>query len=374
MHGTVVPVSTTTPREIVEPAAAGIHAGRLDVLLERVRQDVDHGPLPSAQIAVARNGHVVAFATFGDATPTTRYITQSAGRPLLAACVWKLMSDGQLDIDAPVASVIPEFGANGKDVVTFRHVLTHTGGFPMAPIRFAAMRDRTQRLEAMARWRLDWQPGTKLQYHLTSAAWVVADAIEAITGLPLRDYLRTAISEPLGLDIELGVPVERQRATVAPIVAIGDVPDGWEPDPWGPWFFRDPEALAAGEPSHTICSTALDTVLLFQAMYHGDVFDPDVIAFATSRVVEMPITGAYGGHGEVVAKGLFVNVEGPPTASPATGGHGGAPSSLTWHDPEVDLSVAFYTNGYPPTGYDVGRSGRNRSTVISTLAGDALSD
>jgi CubicO group peptidase (beta-lactamase class C family) len=109
-------------------------------------------------------------------------------------------------------------------------------------------------------------------------------------------------------------------------------------------------------------------------MYHGDVFDPDVIAFATSRVVEMPITGAYGGHGEVVAKGLFVNIEGPPTASPATWGHGGAPSSLTWHDPDVDLSVAFYTNGYPATGYDVGRSGRNRSMVISTLAGDVLDD
>ena len=51
-----------------------------------------------------------------------------------------------------------------------------------------------------------------------------------------------------------------------------------------------------------------------------------------------------------------------------------APSSLTWHDPEVDLSVAFYTNGYPASGYDVGRSGRNRSTVIGTLAADVLDD
>ena len=107
-------------------------------------------------------------------------------------------------------------------------------------------------------------------------------------------------------------------------------------------------------------------------MYHTDLFDPDVIAFATSTVAEMPIDM---GHGAApAAKGLFVNIEGPPTASPSTWGHGGAPSSLTWHDPEVDLSVAFYTNGYPATGYDVGRSGRNRSTVISTLAADVLDD
>ena len=103
---------------------------------------MEHGPLPSAQIAVAKDGHAVAFATYGDATPATRYITQSAGRPLLAACVWKLMSDGLLDVDERVATVIPEFGANGKEDVTYRQVLTHTGGFPMAPIRYPAMRDR----------------------------------------------------------------------------------------------------------------------------------------------------------------------------------------------------------------------------------------
>jgi CubicO group peptidase (beta-lactamase class C family) len=366
----------TTPlsRDIVDPSSVGLHAGRLNVLLERVREDVEHGPLPSAQIAVAKNGRAVAFATYGDATPSTRYITQSAGRPLLAACVWKLMSDGRLDIDQTVASVIPEFGANGKDTVTYRQVLTHTGGFPMAPIRYSAMRDRGRRLEAMSKWTLDYPPGTSMRYHLTSAAWVIADTVEALTGKPLKEYLRVEISEPLGLDLELGVPPEEQPGTVAPIVPTGDIPDDWKPDPWGPWYFRDPEKLAAGEPSHTICSTALDTVLLFQSMYHTDLFDPEVIALATSPVAVMPMEGDYGGSGQMAAKGLFVNIEGPGTASASTWGHSGAPSSLTWHDPEVDLSVAFYNNGYPATGYDLGRSGRNRSLVISTLAGDVLID
>ena len=144
-------MNDTMPRQPAEPATVGVHPGRLRLLLERVREDVDQGPLPSAQVAVAKDGELVAFETYGDATPTTRYITQSAGRPLLAACAWKLMSDGLLDVDATVASVIPEFGENGKDGVTFRHVLTHTGGFPMAPIRFEAMTDRAARLAAMAR-------------------------------------------------------------------------------------------------------------------------------------------------------------------------------------------------------------------------------
>jgi CubicO group peptidase (beta-lactamase class C family) len=363
------------PRDLVAPESVGIHPGRLEILLDRVRVDVEDGPLPSAQIAVAKNGKPVAFEAYGDTTPATRYITQSAGRPLLAACVWKLMSDDLLDVDQPVASVIPEFGANGKEGVTYRHVLTHTGGFPMAPIRYKAMRDREMRLEAMSRWTLDYEPGTRMMYHLTSAAWVIADTIEGITGMPLPVYLRTVISDPLGLDLELAVPPERQADTIAPIVAIGDKPDDWEPDPWGPWYFQDPEKLAAGEPSHTICSTALDTVLLFQSMYHSDLFDPEVIAFATSPVAELPMEGGYGGDGHIASKGLFVNVDdGPASASASTWGHGGAPSSLTWHDPEVDLSIAFYNNGYPATGYDRGRSGRNRSLVVSTLAGDILDD
>jgi CubicO group peptidase (beta-lactamase class C family) len=361
-------------RELVDPESVGIHPGRLQVLLQRVREDVEHGPLPAAQIAVAKDGRAVAFETYGDATPATRFITQSAGRPLLAACVWKLMSDGLLDVDQTVASVIPEFGANGKEAVTFRHVLTHTGGFPMAPIRYPAMKDRAERLAAMAKWRLDFEPGTQMAYHLTSAAWVIADAVEGVTGKPLKEYLRTEISEPLGLDIALGVPPEQQAGTIAPIVAIGNIPSDWKPDPWGPWFFRDPEVLAAGEPSHTICSTALDTVLLFQAMYHTDLFDPKVIELATSTVAELPMSGGYGRIGQPTAMGLFVNIQGPATASPSTWGHSGAPSSLTWHDPEVDLSVAFYNNGYPATGYDVGRSGRNRSLVVTTLAGDILDD
>lgn len=361
-------------RAPVEPGSVGVHAGRLQLLLERVRADVEQGPLPSAQVAVARAGKVVAFETFGDATPAMRYITQSAGRPLLAICMWKLIGDGLLDVDQPVASVLAPFGANGKETVTYRHVLTHTGGFPMAPIRYPAMTDRSQRLEAMSHWRLDYAPGTRMQYHLTSAAWVVADTIQEITGMELKTYLRDVIAEPLGLDIELGVPPEAQAATVVPIVAIGDIGDDWEPNPWGPWFFRDPAVLAAGEPSHTICSTALDTVLLFQALFHSDLFDPDVVAMATSPLVTMAMTGDYGNPGAPTSMGLFVNIEGPATASPSTWGHSGAPSSVTWHDPEADLSFAFYNNGYPATGYDHGRSGRNRRLVVSTLGGDLIDD
>ncbi|MGB8391701.1 serine hydrolase domain-containing protein, partial [Mycobacterium sp.] len=184
---------------------------RLDVLMDRVRLEVENGALPSAQLAVHVDGQEYAFETFGDATPATRYVLQSTGRTVVAGVLWKLISDGLLDIARPVASYIPEFATNGKDAVTVEQVVTHVGGFPLAPLGYPAMLHREARLEAFAKWRLTYEPGTELQFHLTSAAWVIAELCERLTGQPIRDYLRS-LTALLGLDsIEIGPPVERQH-------------------------------------------------------------------------------------------------------------------------------------------------------------------
>ena len=109
---------TPRSRDLVDAAEAGIDPARLDVFLRRARLEVEGGPLPSAQVAVARAGRLVAFETYGDATPESRYILQSVGRTVVAGVVWKLLGEGVLDLDERVAEVIPEFATNGKEVVT----------------------------------------------------------------------------------------------------------------------------------------------------------------------------------------------------------------------------------------------------------------
>ena len=137
--------------ELAAPESVGIDPRRLRLFLDRVRLEVDAGPLPSAQVAVARDGRLVAFETYGDATSGKRYILQSVGRTVVAAAVWKLISDGLLDTGERVAGIIPEFGTNGKDVVTVGQVLTHTAGFPRAPMRPEEGADRAARVE-----RVEW--------------------------------------------------------------------------------------------------------------------------------------------------------------------------------------------------------------------------
>ena len=54
-----------------EPESIGLDPQKLKELTRRVRQEVDEGLLPSAQIAVAREGRVGLFETFGEADNDT---------------------------------------------------------------------------------------------------------------------------------------------------------------------------------------------------------------------------------------------------------------------------------------------------------------
>ncbi|MEE2060088.1 serine hydrolase domain-containing protein [Rhodococcus artemisiae] len=360
-----------------------VDSARLDVLLRRIKLEVETGALPSVQTAVALDGELIAFETWGDADPSTRYVLQSAGRPIVAGVVWKLISDGLLDVSRTVASYIPEFATNGKDAVTVEQTLTHVGGFPLAPLAYPQMCERSRRLEAFSKWRLTYEPGTRLEFHLTSAAWVVAELCERLTGHPIDEYLRTELTGPLGLDsIEIGPSVAAQ-SNVAPFTLVGVEPDNQaEISPWGPWYLARPEVLAAGEPSHSIVSNAADLTLWYQALMGSSLWRRDVVEDALKIRVTLPVEGERGGTRSVPGNvALFVAVAGddgiqraflPVTGSPSTFGHGGAPSQVAFADPETGLSFAFLTNGYPDTGYEQTRAGLNRILNIGNLAADCI--
>lgn len=375
---------TTGPMSFssVSPESVGVDPARLDVFLRRVRLEVDSGALPSAQVAVAKDGRLVAFETHGDATPDQGYILQSVGRTIVAAVMWKLIGEDIIGVDEPVADIIEGFGKNGKDAVTVEHVLTHTAGFPFAPLGYPKMLDRDTRLAAMARWRLDWEPGSRLQFHLTSAAWVIAELVEARTAMSFADYLRREIVEPLGLNIRLPVPVEDFGRVVAAPVATDRTSDDQQVDPWGPWYLAAPEVLAGGEPSHSVVADAASVALFFQALAHSAIWPEGIVERATAIHRSEPPAGdkLYGGSDEILSMGWFCTVSGeiggpwtPRTGSPRTFGNGGAPCQLAFMDPEAGTSFCFLTNGYPLSGYDMSRPGENRIKNLGNLGNDLVS-
>ena len=62
-----------------------------------------------------------------------------------------------------MAHYIPEFAEHGKDAITVEQVMLHTSGFPAAPLGPPNWDTAGGRLEAFARWRLGWEPGTVLR-------------------------------------------------------------------------------------------------------------------------------------------------------------------------------------------------------------------
>ena len=97
------------------------------------------------------------------ATDETLYSIFSSTKAVVAVAVWLLFEEGLLKLDERVADIIPEFGTNGKEVVTVEQVLLHTGGFPHAPFRPECWGDREALLEAFQRWRLNWEPDSALR-------------------------------------------------------------------------------------------------------------------------------------------------------------------------------------------------------------------
>lgn len=373
----MIPVSY----ELVDPESVGVDPARLDVFLRRARLEVEHGPLPSAQVAVAKDGKLVAFETFGDARPEARYILQSVGRTVVAGTIWKVIDEGLLSIDERVGDIIPEFASNGKEVVTVKQVLTHTAGFPFAPLGYPKMLERSRRLEAMSKWRLDYEPGSRFQYHLTGAAWVIAELVERRTGMPFAEYMHSEIVDPLGLGFILPVPADRYEELVATPFAFDRVSDEQEVDPWGPWYLANADVLAGGEPSHSIVGSAADVALYFQALVHSGIWSESIVAEGTRvHVCEAPAGDQlYGGSSRRTSVGLFLTVCGedrgpwlPSTGSDATFGNGGAPCQMGYMDPEAGTSFAFLTNGYPISGYDYSRRGTNRITNIANLGNDLV--
>ena len=367
----------TDAPEVAGAEQLGIDPARLAILLDRVGLEVESGRWPSAQLAVARQGRLAAFRSWGASWP--RYLVQSVGRPLVASALWRLMGQGRIELATRVADVVPEFATNGKEVVTVEQVLTHTAAFPFAPLGYPKMTDRDARLAAMAKWRLDYEPGTQLQFHLTSAAWVIAELVERLSGRPLPEYLRQEIAEPLGLGFELGVPVDRQVATTAPMVCTDG--DGAEVDPWGPWFFHRREVVAAGEPAHALIASAADVALFYQALIGARLWPAELVEqIIRARVTAVPAGDQlYGGGTKPVSVGLFVMVAGdapdtwlPSVASPRTFGHSGAAYQMGWCDPDSGVSFCLLTNAYPASGYDYSARARALITNVNNLAADLV--
>jgi CubicO group peptidase (beta-lactamase class C family) len=365
---------------------------KVEALLERARREVDEGLLPSCQLALALDGEVVVDQSFGDANVDTRYVIFSCTKAIIAGAVWLAFGDGVLAPDQKVSEVIPEFGTNGKDVITVEQLLTHTSGFPRAPMGPGVWGDRDKRLERYSEWRLNWDPGTRMEYHPTSAHWVLADLVEQASGQDYREFIATRITGPLGLKgMAVGVPPEAQDG-IAELVACGAPPDPDEVErlfgvreiPLGEvteevlLHFNDPRARAVGVPGGGGVSRASDVALYYQALLHnpGGLWNAGVLADGTGEIRCTLPDPLIGGVAANRTRGLVVAGDDGKSAFRGFGrtisgrafGHMGAGGQVAWADPDSGLSFCYLTNGLDANLLRSGRRGTGLSSKAAVCA------
>ncbi len=341
-------------------------------LLDAAAADVDRGWLPSCQLAVARDGELVAFETFGAATNETRYGIFSCTKPIVASAVWLLIGEGAVDVTRPASAYVPELAANDLGAVTVEQVMLHTSGFPNAVMPVLDGDDRDRRRARFTEWTLEWEPGSRFEYHAASAHWVLADLIERVTGTDFRDFIERRVTRPLGLPRLLGVPEDAQD-DVASLVHVGDA--AADDVKW----FDDPRLRAVGVPGGGGIMRAADLALFYQALLHNPegLWDAAVLADATTNVrcvlpdnlLQVPVNrtlglvvaGDDGQH--FMRYGSFGQAN-----SPRSFGHAGAHMHLGWGDPATGLSFAYCTNGIDTDVMKEATRGLRLSNLAAGLA------
>jgi CubicO group peptidase (beta-lactamase class C family) len=351
------------PLSAATPSSLGLDPRALERLQELITRHLAEGRYPGAQIAVARDGKLALFRTFGDARidparaaagDASLWLLYSNTKVITACAVWILAEQGALRFTDRVAEHVPGFEANGKGDITIIQLLSHQGGFPNADVPKAAWEDHELLRRTVCGFTLEWTPGSRVHYHSRAAHWTAAVLIEALTKTDYRAFIREQVIEPLGLGDELfvGLPDGRHdRATdMHEPAATGQVKRSEE---------NNAEFRRAGTPGGGGYASARAMAAFYQMLAAGGtltgrrLLSTRMVQYVTRNVtgdrvdgyMGMPMHRGLGPH----LRGTTETIRGLGSiASPRTFGHGGVGSSYCWADPDSGVSFAYLTNSRVP--------------------------
>jgi CubicO group peptidase (beta-lactamase class C family) len=178
----------------------------------------------------------------GALTAEDRMHSGSLAKTMLAAGVLRLVTEGRLALDTPVARLLPDFALDNpwhaSDPVRLRHLLDHTAGLEDATFRHAftgaARLDSPLALAFGARTAVHTRPGSETSY--SNLGYVLAAmVIERTVGERYETYLDRTLLRPLGMEHSSFLHVE--QAAGAPALASGHV-DGARPQSYLPSYLR----------------------------------------------------------------------------------------------------------------------------------------
>lgn len=300
----------------------------------------------------------------------TMAMSFSTSKGVAATLVHRLVDEGALAYDEPLATWWPAFAANGKAAITLADVLTHRAG--LHRVRGVAetpgdLLDHRRMGDRLAGRAPERELGTPA-YHAMTFGYLIARVIECATGDTFPAALARHVARPLGADgLYISTPTD-QHHRVAPffqslapfgidMVRVGHyvkrlprlrpfvdalLPHGFDA------FLNTPALWQAVVPAANGVFTARSLARMYAPLACGGTIDgqqflqPAVLKQATrvrshgrDVVLGFPMRWRLGYHQAFVASG----------PQPVAGfGHFGLGGSGGWADPRTGLAVGFVTN------------------------------
>jgi len=346
-----------------------------------VERWVSDGVVKGASLCVTHRGRVViqhhaGLARFTDVEEPvgdhTLFMIASPTKTITASCVMQYVEEGAFALDEPVAVFLPEFGRNGKEEVTFRHLLTHTSGLPEQVEGKDELRARQgsmeEFLERIYGAPLRFRPGTGWSYSNCGFA-VLARVVEGIESAPFGEILRRRVLEPLKMnDSALGFDASWDER-----VAEIELPRGLERERA---FLNTRYWRGLGAPWGAMASTAPDLVRFAEATRLGGALEGvRILAPATVEAMVRDQLHVMPGFPEAAfdpPHGLAWRIRGRgpgrffgDLTSPATYGHTGATGTFIWVDPLREVSTVLLAN--KEGGNDWVRFARLSNAVMASI-------
>lgn len=362
---------------------------RYEAVREAFVRNFEQGNEVGASLSIYRHGKPVVdlWGGYVDADRTRTWavdtvtIVYSATKGATATLFNLMHQSGELDLDSPIARYWPEFGAQGKDDLTIRQLLSHQIGLP-------ALEARLSREELMATASVAehlagqvpiWRPGAGHGYHALTFGWLTGELMRRITGCSLGDVFAEKIARPLGLDFSIGLPKDRQGA-FAPLVdgtpdpdelakvtnpdvraalervmaALGDpnslfsrvlTTNGALPTPHAQTW-NDPRLLATEQPG----ANGVTNGRALARMYAACIGEVDGVRLLSGEMVEAAASEQISGEDTVLGSfsrfgtGYQLPQPAVPMLGPTSFGHAGAGGAIGFADRETGIAFGYAQN------------------------------
>jgi CubicO group peptidase (beta-lactamase class C family) len=271
------------------------------------------------------------------------FLLASISKPMTAAAVMTLVDAGQLSLDDKVSKFFPAFTGEGREAITIRHLLTHTGGLPDMLADDEMMRERHAPLseyrEGAIKAPLKFAPGTKYSY-ASMGILLASEIAQKITGKPIADIMDERVFHPIGMRrTGFGLRGRANTATVASQAAPAMTEAGKKS--WNGWNWNSEYWRNLGAPWGGALGSAADVARFYREFLdrRGTILKP---ATEQMMIVNQSPAG-------VKPSGLGFDLPpsvGAPACGPATFGHNGSTGTLSWADPDSGTICVVLTTLY----------------------------